>query len=785
MASNYLAHARVVARSFRHFHPDAPFWVLLIDDAEAISADGDEPFIVLQPGDIGIDAASMRRFASIYDVLELCTGVKPWLIQHLVALTGDPVVYLDPDIQVFAPMDDLAMLASVHGLAVTPHLLHPLPLDGLLPDDAHMLGAGVYNLGFLAAGTAALEGGFFDYWQSRLWWHSIVDVTNQIFTDQRWLDWVDCFEHVVIRDPGCNVAYWNVWARPITRSAGQWFAEGHPVRFFHFSGFDPETPWILSRHQGQRPRVRLGDHPELAALCRDYADRLLGEGYEECRRHPYGWSRAGGLELTPAIRRIYRRQLMAAHQDGHRPPPGPFDTEPQDFLNWVTAPVGDPPLPRYLLAEWDRRPDLRAAFPDPHGASRVPLLEWSLADDRFRAETPPPVIALLRKEHGHPSAARLAVNVAGYLSAELGVGTVGRLVLDAAEAAGVPATGYDLPVAGSAPSRTRRRAPATDWHRGLNVLCVNADMTAHTLKELGPDRTDGRRTVAIWHWEAQRLPASLLSAWSLVDEVWATSRFTFDALAQDATRPLRLFPLPVHVPSWSTSLEREDVGLPEGYVVLFCFDWLSVVERKNPVGLIEAYSAAFASEDGAHLVIKTINGSQRLSQLERLRVNVDRPDVHVIDGAISPIELKAMIELSDCYVSLHRSEGFGLTMAEAMALGKPVVATAWSGNLDFMDSDVARLVPAELEPIPDDVPVYGGIGSWASPDLDAAGRAIRALFDDPAEARALGHRAREHLRATRSARRAGEWLADQLERLVGPVGRAVDDERSAPVRSST
>jgi glycosyltransferase involved in cell wall biosynthesis len=223
--------------------------------------------------------------------------------------------------------------------------------------------------------------------------------------------------------------------------------------------------------------------------------------------------------------------------------------------------------------------------------------------------------------------------------------------------------------------------------------------------------------------------------------------------------------MPVPVPTWRTSLTRQDLGLPEGFVVLFTFDFASVFERKNPLGLLEAYCRAFDPDDGAHLVLKSVGGDKHWQQMELLRSSIDRPDVLVMDGAVPSHHVKAMMELSDCYASLHRSEGFGLGMAEAMALGKPVVASAWSANLEFMDDDTAFLVPVDAVPIPDHVPVYGGLGRWAEPDLDAAANALRRIHDDPAGAMARGARARLHMERTRHPSVVGERLAANAERL--------------------
>jgi glycosyltransferase involved in cell wall biosynthesis len=195
------------------------------------------------------------------------------------------------------------------------------------------------------------------------------------------------------------------------------------------------------------------------------------------------------------------------------------------------------------------------------------------------------------------------------------------------------------------------------------------------------------------------------------------------------------------------------------------FSWLSVLERKNPQGVIDAFTRAFDPEDGAHLVIKSHGEVRGDARSERLRLRSSRPDIHFVDGHVRQSEVWAMFDACDCYISLHRSEGFGLTMAEAMAAGRPVIATAWSGNLDFMDERTSYLVPAAVTAIPGDVPVYGGLGQWAEPDVEAAAAALRRVHDDPAGAQAVGRRARSHIERTRSTQASGAVLAKYLEDL--------------------
>ena len=169
---------------------------------------------------------------------------------------------------------------------------------------------------------------------------------------------------------------------------------------------------------------------------------------------------------------------------------------------------------------------------------------------------------------------------------------------------------------------------------------------------------------------------------------------------------------------------------------------MSVLERKNPIGLVDAYRRAFAAEDGALLVLKIVNGDKCVPDLEALRWAVaDRSDIMVIDEYYDAKHLATLMNVADCYVSLHRSEGFGLTMAESMALGKPVIATAYSGNMDFMSPETAYLVSWTKGSVPPDCAPYPVGATWAEPDLDEAARLLRRVFEHPDEAAEVGRRA--------------------------------------------
>ena len=204
-----------------------------------------------------------------------------------------------------------------------------------------------------------------------------------------------------------------------------------------------------------------------------------------------------------------------------------------------------------------------------------------------------------------------------------------------------------------------------------------------------------------------------------------------NTLAAVAPVPVRTIPLPIWSSSAPTPFSRQQLGMPDGFVFYFSYDFESVLDRKNPMAVIDAYVRAFGPDDGATLVLKSINGQRRPIEVDRVRHGArGRRDIVMIDAYLDNARNEAMLEQCDCFVSLHRSEGFGLNLANAMAAGKPVIATAYSGNMQFMDEASALLVPYHLVPVgPGNLP-YPEDARWADPDLDSAAAHMRAVFDD-------------------------------------------------------
>jgi glycosyltransferase involved in cell wall biosynthesis len=361
------------------------------------------------------------------------------------------------------------------------------------------------------------------------------------------------------------------------------------------------------------------------------------------------------------------------------------------------------------------------------------------------------------------------INIVGYFRAELGIAEVARQIVRGVEHAAIP---YSTLTYERTLSRQEHPFGAPDSETApydTNIICVNADQLRFFHRDIGEAFFRGRYSIGVWFWELARFPSRLRPALGLVDEVWAASDFVRGAIAAATDRPVHVIPLPIGEPAPITS-SRDQLELPEGFLFLFSFDFLSIVERKNPVALVQAFKRAFRPGEGAVLLIKTVNGSRAARALRRLQAAAaDHPDIHVVDGYVSASTKDATIAACDCYVSLHRSEGYGLTMAEAMAYGKPVIATAYSGNLDFMDEANSFLVPFSLTTIPRRRGPYSAGEQWADPDVDAAAELMRYVYDHPDEAREIGHAASVELRMHYTIQRTASFVAQRLadpERLA-------------------
>jgi hypothetical protein len=297
VSRNYAAQAATLMRSLASAEPAARRVV--------VAADGPIPELesvaeVIAAADLG---APVRDMSVYYEALELNTAVKPFVMRSLLAQPGvGSVTYLDPDIVVFRPLDAVRAGLAHGPVCLTPHLTRPLTTPGQ-PSNAEIAASGTYNLGFLSVRRDPDAGRLLDWWAERCRFDCRVDPQAGIFTDQKWMEQAPAFVPgaVILTDPGLNLAYWNLEGRTLSRGADGWRVDGGPLTFFHFSGFDPDRPLTLSKHQN---RIAVERGSALAALLADYAAALKANGHAAARARAYAFDRfASGRRVTPAMRR--------------------------------------------------------------------------------------------------------------------------------------------------------------------------------------------------------------------------------------------------------------------------------------------------------------------------------------------------------------------------------------------------------------------------------------------------------------------------------------------------
>ncbi|OIP68715.1 MAG: hypothetical protein AUK43_15050 [Oscillatoriales cyanobacterium CG2_30_40_61] len=371
----------------------------------------------------------------------------------------------------------------------------------------------------------------------------------------------------------------------------------------------------------------------------------------------------------------------------------------------------------------------------------------------------------------------LGVNVAGHVTGEYGLGTAARATLRSMSVVNIPFAIKNIDVA---------------WHRNLdhtyidyftddnpypiNLIHINPDPGLY--EWIGTDYFKGKYNIGYWAWELLQFPSAWEFAFDYFDEVWTLSNYCAESITK--VSPIPVIKLPPSIDLDKPSLGREFLGLPnDKFIFLFMFDFHSTITRKNTLSLISAFKQAFSSSNqDVMLIIKCSNGKHHPERRQQL---IDAAEgyssIHFIEDHLLKEELQALMNSCNCYVSLHRAEGFGLTMAEAMFYGKPVIATGYSSNMEFMNVGNSFPIRYKLVPIQEGEGPYFPGAIWADPDIDHAVSLMRYVFENYDQAQLVGAKAARDMRALLSPYAIGKKMRSRVEMITKQLEQNTNSTR--------
>ncbi len=538
-------------------------------------------------------------------------------------------------------------------------------------------------------------------------------------------------------------------------------------RFTHYTGifFDDyatDSAWIRETAQLRLPPL-------------DGITRLTLRG--EYRPHPA----AHGLEKNPPSLSVYLNGSLVSALSNFAPGPWeiivplPTPTPTTGFtltlrlggttltntLAWLARVSGLGPLQRFRAQNKNRALRLTAlttsVTPD---APAELIYDFSRRHAPFRAE--------FARRHAH-----LGLNIAGFLTADLGLGESARCMVRAADAASIPAALVPLKL--NCKNRLgdlTYAARLTDENpHDVNIIHVDPPASRDLDHHHGKHFRAGKYNIAYFAWELPEFPDDWVPSFDYYDEIWCPSDFARAAIAEKSPLPVLTFPhaITVTAPSADTATLRTRLGLPaKPFLFLTLFDLNSYAERKNPRAALAAFRESGLPAATANLVVKVQNLAGNEADFARLQADAARiPGIHFITETLSRADIYALEAACDVFVSLHRSEGFGLAVAECMALGKPVISTDWSATAEFVNINNGCPVRAPLITLTSNHGPYAKGQTWADPDIAHAAAHMRTLFADRALCARLGMAARATITEKFSPAVIGARYRRRLEAIAG------------------
>ena len=364
---------------------------------------------------------------------------------------------------------------------------------------------------------------------------------------------------------------------------------------------------------------------------------------------------------------------------------------------------------------------------------------------------------------------KFGVNILGFFKYQFGIAELARLILASLEQAHIPYLINNLEALNHNIDKDLIQNISNDNIYPINIIVANASETGLVLQQKTEKYLKGKYNIGVWCWETEQFPFLEHNTVKYFNEIWTVSKFCKESINKTVKLPISVIRLPVILPN---NLSYFCSSIPKNkFVVLFTFDFLSIFERKNPLAVVEVFKKAFGNDMNALLIIKSINkkyNSQKFQIILQAIKNFN--NIIIFDESLNRIDTLSLINSCDVYISLHRSEGLGLAMKEAMAMGKIVIATNYSGNLDFMSNDNSLLVRYDKVQIPITIRTYGKQGvKWAEPDINDAVNKLKQIYTDKNLRKTIGENAKKYIEQEYNVEKCGNEIFQKIKHIYDSI----------------
>lgn len=787
ISSNYLPFARTMVKSYRKYHSEGRFFVLVLDKPKDTDFSS-EPWETVFAEELGM-GEELHALRMLYDAYEMSMSLRPALLLYLMKQkNAEQIVFLDSDLYFIGKLENTEELFQKHALSLCVSIRKPLPDDGNRPLDDDFILAGSLNGGCVFCKKCDESITVMEWLDRTLRKKGYYRPHEGFFGDQKWLDLLPSFCETlgILKKPGWNASYWNLHERPLTKKGSTYFADGDPIAFFHFSGFRPHDPSVISTHQN---RYTIDEQPVFAMLADEYRKELLADGYDEWSKKSYGFNAfENGVTISNVIRRAYEEI------DGRKRFPYPHLSGVGSFQEWLNFKYRkNSPATNLHMSIWRLSLEARGRFPDPMGKDFGAFALWILKERKRELALDPlftnilsivpklprraprvwlkNILALRHVFEPYQIFCRLVKKIIGKemfyklkpkvehhfgyayfrlqktpsrpegitlvsaASGENGIAHGAREFMKVFQKLGIPSEHVD---SRTAPGRQDLVSPLRKkmWY-DKTILAGGANEIDSIIHQtefvIGPNQ----RMIAYLPWESNILPEGFADGLNQFSEVWTPSTFSKNMLEKHIKPLVSVVPHCIDVQKVEP-IQLEQFGcIKNVFTCLYIFDFHSHVQRKNPEAVLRAFLKAFGNDTSAQLLIVATHGKDFPTELAALRSRIKNSPQVFLHTSWTPKHesILGLMQASDCYLSLHRSEGFGLTIAESLALGVPTVATNFGGCTDFLSEQTGWLVPYSTVKLHEPIGPYPAGTLWAEADISAAAETLRFIKEHPAEAK--------------------------------------------------